>query len=173
MAEKKQEKKEEPEVKEELNLKGDSEFLAKCHLTLHVKDKQPSPDGEEIKVKKGEAIPEIFIPNFITNNRDLISNLPMNNGIPSLTKEQEKKYELSFTKAKPKTFSEEVEKYYPKHNLELLKQRVAKYIKKHGPKEGREKFKTWAEKEFGEDKIDKRKSPDGIITQIIQLQEIK
>ena len=154
----------------------DSEFKAACHLTLHVKDKQPSPNIEgakEIKIPKGEHIPEIFIPLFITKNRDYIANLPMNNGIPNLTKEQEKKYELSFTKAKPKNFSEEVEKYYPKHDLETLKQKLAKYIKKNGPKEGKEKFKNWAEKEFGEEKIDRRKSPDGIITQILNLQDIK
>ncbi len=163
------------EVKEELNLKGDSDFIAKCHLNLHSKDNKPSPNIEgskEINIKKGEAIPEIFIPNFITSNRDLISNLPLKDGIPDLTKEQEKKYGLSFTKPKAKTFSEEVEKYYPKYDLETLKEKLAKYIKKHG-KEGKEKFKAWAEKEFGEEKIDRRKSPDGIITQILKLQEIK
>ena len=131
-----------PEVKEELNLKGNSEFLANCHLTLHVKDKQPSPDGEEIKIKKGEAIPEIFIPNFITHNRAYIANLPIENGIPQLTKEQEKKYELSFVKAKPKTFSEEVEKYYPKHDLESLKNKLTKYIKKNGSKMEKDKLKN-------------------------------
>ena len=165
-----------PDPDSPTGIKGDSEFIANCHLTLHVKDKKPSPNIEgckEIKIAKGEAIPEIFIPNFITNNRDLIANLPMNDGIPALTKEQEKKYGLSFTKPKAKTFSEEVKKYYPKWNLELLKQQIAKYIKKNGPKLGKEKFKAWAEKEFGEEKIDKRKSPDGIIVQILKLQEIK
>lgn len=154
----------------------ESEFIASCHLTLHVKDKQPCPNIEgakEINIKKGEAIPEIFIPNFIRHNRDFIANLPLKDGIPNLTKEQEKKYGLSFIKAKPKNFSEEVEKYYPKHNLENLKQKLANYIKKNGPKPGKEKFKNWAEKEFGEEKIDRRKSPDGIITQILRLQDIK
>lgn len=161
------------EVKNELNLKGNSEFIAKCHLNLHSKDNKPSPDGEEIKVKKGEAIPEIFIPNFIRNNRDLIANLLMNDGIPNLTEEQQKKYGLSFKKVIPKTFSEEVKKYYPKWNLELLKQKLAKYIQKNGPKLGIDKFKNWTEKEFGEDLIDRRKSSDGIITQILKSQEIK
>ena len=154
----------------------ESEFKARCHLTLHVKDKQPSPNIEgakEIKINKGEAIPEIFIPLFITNNRDYIANLPMKDSIPQLTKEQEKKYGIEFKKIIPPTFSEEVEKYYPKHNLENLKQKLANYIKKNGPKIGKDKFKNWAEKEFGEEKIDRRKSPDGIITQILQLQEIK
>ncbi len=153
-----------------------SEFKAACHLTLHVKENKPSPNIEgskEIKVAKGEAIPELFIPNFITNNRDLIVNLSMKDGIPNLTKEQEKKYGLSFSKPKPKNFSEEVEKYYPPHDLETLKQKLAKYIKKNGLKEGKDKFKNWAEKEFGEEKIDRRKSPDGIITQILNLQDIK
>lgn len=171
-----EETKETKEEKKEIKLKGDSEFTARCHLDLHTKDGEPSPNIEgakEIRVEKGGAIPEIFIPNFIINNPDFIENLPKKDGIPQLTEEQEKKYGLSFKKIEPKTFSEEVEKHYPKHDLESLKQKLANYIKKNGSKEGKEKFKNWAEKEFGEEKIDRRKSPDGIITQILNLQDIK
>ena len=151
-----------------------SEFTAKCHLTLHYNKEGPCPNIEgskEENIKKGEKIPKIFIPTFIKNNRDFIANLPMKDGIPDLTKEQEKKYGLSFVKAKPKNFTEEVEKLYPKYDMENLKEKVADFIKKNGAKAGKEKFKNWAEKEFGEEKIDKRKSPDGIIVQILNLQD--
>ena len=152
----------------------DSEFIAKSHLSLHYNKDGPCPNIEgskEVNIKKGGKIPEIFIQNFIRNNRDLIANLPMKDGIPQLTKEQEKKYGLSFVKAKPKNFTEEVEKLYPKYDMENLKEKVANYIKKNGAKIGKEKFKDWAEKEFGEEKIDKRKSQDGIIVQILDLQD--
>ena len=151
----------------------DSEFAAKCHLTLHYTKDGPSPnikDAKEINLKKGEKIPEIFIPNFIRHNRDFLENLKIENGVPQLTKEQEKKYGISFPKIIPKTFTEEVEKAYPKYDMENLKQKVANYIKKNGSKIGKDKFKDWAEKNFGEDDIDKRKSPDGIIVQILDLQ---
>lgn len=155
----------------------ESKFIAKCHLNLHYTKDGPSPNNvegvKEINIKKGGKIPEMFISLFIRHNRDYIANLPIENGIPQLTKEEEKKYGISFPKIIPKTFKEEVEKAYPKYDIEKLKQRLANYIKKNGPKQGNEKFKDWAEKEFGEDNIDKRKSPDNIIVQILNLQDKK
>ena len=53
--------------------------------------------------------------------------------------------------------------------MENLTRRLAGFIKKH-KKAGNEKFKEWAEQTFGEDKIDKRKSCDNIIVQILDMQ---
>lgn len=149
------------------------DFIAADNLTLHVKNKQPSPNIEgakEIKIKKGDVIPDIFIPNFIKYNRDYIANLPMKGGIPQLTEEQEKKYNLHFKVSKPKTEKEVIDSLYPKYDMENLNQRVARYIKKYG-KEGTDKFKDWCEKTFGKDRIDRRKSCDNLIVQILNWQD--
>ncbi len=150
---------------------AESEFIAAHNLTLHVKDGDTSPNIEgakEIKIELGKKIPEIFIPNFIRYNREHIANLQTKGGIPQLTKEQEKKYNLSFEKPKIKTEKDIIDKLIPNYDMENLNQRVARYIKKHKKDKGREKFKEWAEKICGENVIDRRKSCDNIIVQILK-----
>jgi len=143
----------------------DSEFISADNLTLHLIEGKPSANIEgakELKVKKGEKIPDVFVPLFLRNNRDFIANLKLADGIPVLSAEQEKKYQLHFTKAKPKTFKEEIDKSYGKYTMEDLKQKVAKL--------GSKGFKDWAEKEYGEDEIDRRQSADKIIVNILNEQ---
>ena len=143
-----------------------SEFIAADDFNFHVKDgkKTANVDGaKEFKIKKGENIPEICVPNLIRYNRDFIENLPMKDSIPQLTKEQEKKYGISFVKAPIKPFKEVVNKIYGKYTMESLKQKVAELKS--------EKFKNWCEEEFGEEKIDRRKSPDNLIVQILAWQD--
>lgn len=143
-----------------------SEFKSADNLTLHIKDGVPSSNikgAKEIKIKIGENIPEEFIQLFITRNPDYIANLPIKDGIPQLTKEQEKKYEISFKPPKTTTFTEEVNKVYGKYNLENLTRRLVRM--------GDVKFKDWCEKNFGEDKIDKRKASKNLIVQILNWQD--
>ena len=54
--------------------------------------------------------------------------------------------------------------------MEKLNKKLGYYIKTY-KKEGNSKFKNWCEKEFGEEKIDKRKSSDSIIVNILKLQD--
>ncbi len=157
-----------------------SEFKAKDNLTFHYKDKTPCDnlvkDAKEIKIKKGEKIPEIFIKRLILNNITQI-DIQTKDSIPQLSKEQQKKYgidiaeEIRKKKAKePKTFKEVVEKQFPKWDMEKLQKKLGYYIRKY-KKEGNSRFKEWTEKEFGADIIDKRKSVDNIIVQILKLQD--
>lgn len=142
-----------------------SEFKSADNLTLYLKDGVPSPNikgAKEIKIKIGESIPEVFIPRFITRNPDYIANLPIKDSIPQLTKEQEKKYKISFKPPEPITFKEVVDKVYGKYNLETLTGRLVRM--------GDDKFKDWCEKNFGEDKIDKRKASKNLIVQILNWQ---
>lgn len=141
-----------------------SEFLANGNLHLCIKDNQPSPTEEgvkEILVKDGEAIPEIFIPLFLRHNRNFIRNLDYNNSIPVLTKEQEKKYGITFTKPKPGKTELKVKNEWTQEKLtEKMNELKAS------------KFKDWAEENFGKD-IDKRKSARSIIVEILMKQEGK
>jgi len=150
-----------------------SEFNATTNLTLHYKDNKACgsviKDCKEIKIKKGEKIPEIYVRQFILNNTELI-DVKSIASIPQLTKEQQKKYDLDFVKItadkkakEPKTEKEVIDKYFPKWNMENLNVKLAKLKAKE--------FKIWCEKEFGADKIDKRKSSDSIIIAILKLQD--
>ncbi len=156
-----------------------SEFNATTDLTLHHKDNKACGsvinDCKELKVKKGEKIPEIYVRQLALNNPELI-DIKRKASIPQLTKEQQKKYDLdtaeviSAKKAKePKTEKEVIDKQFPKWDMENLNVKLAYYIKTY-KKEGNDKFKDWCEKEFGEDKIDKRKSVDNIIIKILNSQ---
>ncbi|KKN24750.1 hypothetical protein LCGC14_0891760 [marine sediment metagenome] len=158
----------------------DSEFKAADNLTLHYKDDVPCDnlvkDAKEIRITKGKLIPEIFVKLLLLNNTSQI-DVQTKDSVPILTKEQQKKYgidiaaEVEKKKAKePKTFKEVVDKQFPKWDMEKLNKKLGYYIKKY-KKEGNSKFKDWTEKEFGENKIDKRKSPDNIIVKILKLQD--
>lgn len=150
-----------------------SEFIAADNITVNLLDGKPSPNVEkskEVKIIKGGMIPEVFVPTFILYNRDYIANLKMKDSIPQLTPEQEKKYGVKFELPKPTTFKEVVDKAVGKYDLEKLKGKLAKAIKKYG-KEGNDKFKEWCEKTFGEDLIDRRRSSDKIIVDILNLQD--
>lgn len=137
-----------------------SEFTASQDLDLYTRDGYPvgSEDGaKQILVKKGDKIPDVFITNFLLYNRNFLANLPYENGSPKLTKEQEKKYGIKFVLLPPPK-----EKFSSEWNLEKLTVKLNKL--------GAKKFKEWAEKEFGEDTIDRRKSATGIINEIIKLE---
>lgn len=144
----------------------ESEFIAADNLTLHTLDGKPSPnikDAKLVSIKRGDKIPEIFIPVFLRRNRDYIANLEMKDGIPALSKDQEKKYNVKFEKAPIKTFKKVVDESYGKYTEESLTQIIAN--------KGSKGFKDWAEKEFGEDKIDRRKSSDKIKIKILNWQD--
>lgn len=157
-----------------------SEFNATTDLSLHYKDNRPCgsvvENCKEIKIKPGGKIPNIYVRQFILNNPELI-DIPRKESIPQLTKEQQKKYDIDIVeeikkkKAKePKTEKEVIDKMYPKWDMENLNKKLAYYIKKY-KKEGNSRFKDWCEKEFGEETIDKRKSPDNLIITILKLQD--
>ena len=143
----------------------ESEFIATDDLRLHYLDDQPSAnvkDATEIMVNKGDKIPEIFIPNFLRYNRQFLANLVLEASVPQLTPEQVKKYSYRTSKVS-KTFKEEVDKSYQKYTMEDLTVKLSELKSKN--------FKEWAEKEFGADKIDKRKGSQNIIVDILQLQD--
>jgi len=156
MAEK---EKEEPkkEKKESLKL---SEFIANQDINLHYKEDKPCSNIEEgcknVKLKPKDKIPEIFIPNFLEHNRNFLSNLPRKDGLPYLTPEQEEKYGVQFRESKSKPI-----RRGGKYSAENLMRKWTKL--------GDDKFKEWAEKEFGADEIDKRMSPRNIISEIRKI----
>ena len=150
-----------------------SEFKAKDNLTKHYKDNVACTnlvtDSIEIKVKKGDLIPEIFVKTLLINNTSQV-DIETKDSIPQLTKEQQKKYGIDIAKIieekkakEPKTFKEVVDKQFPKWNMEKLNVKLGKL--------GSKQFKIWCEAEFGAEKIDKRKSSDSIIVNILKLQD--
>ena len=150
-----------------------SEFKAKDNLTKHYKDNVACTnlvkDSIQIKVKKGDLIPEIFVKLLLINNTSQV-DIQTEESIPILTKEQQKKYGIDIAKLKekkkekePKTTKEVVDKQFPKWNMEKLNVKLGELKSKE--------FKIWCEKEFGEDLIDKRKSSDSIIVDILKLQD--
>jgi len=159
----------EPEVIEEgLSLKG-SEFITNQDVLLHHKDLVPCTDdsigAKEIRLNKGDKVPEIFVPNLLEHNRNylghyqeidgkkvFIMKFPEKNGLPYITPEQEKKYKVSFKEKKPT-------RPKLKYNSEGLSRKWKEL--------GHKGFKEWTEKEFGADKIDRRKSPRQIINEIL------
>ena len=156
-----------------------SEFNATTDLSLHYKDNKACGSVVEgcigIKIKKGEKIPEIYVRQLALNNPELI-DIKREHSILQLTKAQQKKYDLDIAKVisekkakEPKTEKEVIDRLYPKWNMENLNKKLAYYIKKY-KKEGNTRFKNWCEKEFGEEKIDKRKSVDNIMVKILKLQ---
>ena len=157
-----------------------SEFKATSDLSLYHKNEVFCPSTiegcKEIKIKKGNKIPELFIKGLILNNPEMIDNL-IKDSIPQLSKDQQKKYEINIAEEikkkkdkEPKTFKEVVDKQFPKWTMEKLQKKLGYYIKNYKT-EGNDRFKEWTEKEFGEDKIDKRKSVDNIIVKILKLQD--
>ena len=156
-----------------------SEFNSTDNLTLHYKDNSPCSsvvkDCIGIKIKTGEKIPKIFVKNLVLNRPSQI-DIPIRDSVPQLTEKQQKEYDLPIfeiikkrKEKEPKTEKEVIDKLIPKYDMENLTRKLARLIKKH-PKLGKEKFKEWAEKNFGEDNIDRRKSCDNIIIQILKLQ---
>lgn len=107
--------------------------------------------------KKGTMCPESEIPRLLRYNRNYLK-LEYEAGIPILTEAQKKKYGVNFDGPKP-TMKIKV-KQYTRENLTIK-------MNKLGSKE----FKEWAEKQFGEDNIDKRKSARSIIYNILVEQD--
>jgi len=140
-----------------------SEFIANQDINLHyntgLEGLQPcsneDKDAKNVKLNKGDKIPCVFIPKFLERNRNFFANLIEKNGLPFLTEEQQKKYGISFGK-KPS-----VRKEYAIYSMEKLLQKWKKL--------GSDKFKEWAEKQFGADNIDRRKGPRHICTDIRRL----
>uniref|UniRef100_A0A6M3L511 Uncharacterized protein n=1 Tax=viral metagenome TaxID=1070528 RepID=A0A6M3L511_9ZZZZ len=124
-----------------------SEFTLKDKLTV---------DGKVFE--KGSKCPESEVPRLLRHNREYLE-LEYKSGIPQITKEQEEKYGVSFTPEPPKEM-----KILPREfSQEKLNVKLADV--------GAKKFKEWAEKKFGADKIDRRKSAKSIITEILRMQE--
>jgi len=139
-----------------------SEFEASQDLELHIKEGKPcgSEEGAEpLKISKGGKIPKIFVTPFLQYNRNFISNLPYENGIPQLTPKQEKEYDLSFKPLEPEKM------IIKKHEWTQEKLTIKLNLLKA------KDFKAWAEKKFGEDNIDRRMSSSKIIIEILALQE--
>lgn len=135
---------------------------ASTDLSLNTKDGNPSPSGHgtvELKIKKGDKIPDKFIPSFLLYNREYIADLPYKDGVPQLTKDEEKKYGVVFKPegAAPMKITKRA------YNLEKLTEKLASL--------GETKFKEWCETKFGEDEIDRRKSGKAIIVQVLNDQE--
>jgi len=142
-----------------------SEFISNDDMELHYKDNLPSSNvngADTYILKKGEAIPEIFVTLYLKNNPKLLQNLIILNGIPQLTEEQEKKYGIKFVR-KITTFEQESEKEKSKFTLEDLNVKVNEL--------GKTKFKDWAENTFGKEKIDKRKATENIAADILEIQD--
>ncbi len=143
----------------------ESEFIARDNILVHIKNNLPSSNvegAEEKLIKKGDKIPKIFVPDFIRHNREFIANLIINEGIPVLTKEQEKEYGLKFEIPAPVRFEDMINKVYDEYDREDLTQiRVEK---------GTEGFRNWVKEKFG-DRINLKKSSQIIITSILKLQE--
>lgn len=130
-------------------------FIASQNLDL-INEK-----GKEVKVLKGEVVPKEFRRLFLEKNRNFLADLEYENGIPKISKEEEKEYKISFgIKPEDKTMKGKIKGR--KYTREKLTRRLNKY--------GDKDFKTWAEKEFGVDEIDKRRSSNSIINQILKLQ---
>lgn len=121
-------------------------------------------NGKSILVKKGEIIPEEFRANLLLHNRDFIADIEYKDGIPVLTPEEEKLYNVKFGII-PEQIGLEGKIKPRKYSSESLNEQLNEL--------GDMKFKSWAEETFGKKDIDKRKSAKSIITQILKMQEEK
>jgi len=142
---------------------GLSEFIASQDLDLYHKDGVPSANvagTEAVLVKKGEAIPIIFIPLILRYNRNFISNLQYADGIPQLTKEQEEKYHVKFSIEK-RPFGIPPIKY------------TAESLTIKANELGAENFKKWAESEFGTENIGRKKTVKAIIAEILKFEKAR
>lgn len=162
----------EGEAKKEKPVLKDSEFIANQFIDLHYKivDSEFISCGSEdeeaknVKIQKGAKIPEQFVEKMLLRNRNFIQNIEQRNGKLYLTEEQKKKYNIDPDEKPP----EKKPHSHSKYSLENLLKKWTYFKKKYG-KEGDSKFKDWAEKEFGEDEIDKRKSPRSICEDIRKI----
>jgi len=141
--------------KEESKLE-ESEFIANQDIDLHYKDGEPCSSEVNscisIRLKKGNKIPVMFIPTMLEHSRQFIEDMPSKDGLPYLTPEQEKKYGVIFKQKIPEKT--------------LMAQYSIDNLMEKWKKLGADKFKDWAEKEFGADRIDKKKSVRNIISDI-------
>lgn len=157
-------------TKTELTL---SEFEALDNINMHYLNNVPCPstvkDSLGIWIKKGSKIPKIFVKTLILNRPEQIS-VTRKDFVIQLTKEQQIEYGLDLVKIaekkkakEPKTEKEVVDKQFPQWTMENLNIKLGE-LKSKG-------FKEWAEKEFGSDNVDKRRSSDNIIVNILKLQD--
>lgn len=147
----------------------DSEFKAKQDITLHYKDGKPCGsviEGSiEIKIKKGQFIPEMFVKTLILYNPEYI-DFESKDSVPQLTIEQKEKYgfvgnlpTVQKKETPSETLVKDIAKFTKEELLDILSQKKSK------------KFKDWAEEIFGKDAIDKRKSAETLIEVILKLQK--
>lgn len=117
--------------------------------------------GKVLIIEKGEVIPKEFRRNLLLKNRNFIADLEYKDGIPVLTPEEEKEYNLHFgVTEEQKGMKGKIKG--EKYTQEKLTEKLNKL--------GDSKFKDWAESEFGK-KIDKKKPSKTIISKILKLQE--
>ncbi len=112
--------------------------------------------------KKGTDCPESEVSRLLMHNREYLE-LEYKDSYPILTKEQIEKYGVPsyIYKVSDKEKVMKIEKRKYSQEKLLIK------LNKLGEKE----FKIWTEKEFGEDEIDRRKTPKAIIVEILRKQE--
>ena len=141
-------------------MKDVSEFKASQDLELYTKDGKPSGSEEgaiPVKISRGGKIPKMFVQIFLLHNRNYIENLEYKNGIPILSKSQEKEYDVRFELPKPEKM--QIKKH--KWTREKLTVKLNELKSKS--------FKEWIEKEFGD--VDRRKSSSALITEILIEQD--
>ena len=112
--------------------------------------------------KKGTDCPESEVLRLIMHNKDYLE-LEYKNGYPILTDKQIEKYGVPsyIYRVSDKEKVMKIEKR--KYSQESLTIKLNKLEAKE--------FKLWAEKEFGEDAIDRRMTAKAIIVEILRKQE--
>ena len=108
--------------------------------------------------KKGTKCPESEVSRLIRHNRNYLE-LEYEAGIPKLTDAQKKKYNVESLFNAPKPEMKIKPKPWTQEKLTVKMNEL-----------GANEFKEWAEKQFGEDQIDRRKSARAIIKQILDNQ---
>ncbi len=114
-------------------------------------------DGKVIKA--GKECPESELGRLLRHNWDKL-DLEYKGGWPVLSEEIQKKYNLHYPPNVVKTKQKIVGIKYSQDNLTTKLNEL-----------GSKGFKEWAEKTFGENKIDRRHLSKKIIVEILRLQE--
>ena len=109
--------------------------------------------------KRGTKCPESEVPRLLRHNRNYLK-LEYEAGIPVLSDAQKKKYQIGNLFDGPKPIMKIKPKPFTRENLTVKWNKL-----------GTKEFKEWAEKQFGEDNIDKRNSARNIIYDILVEQE--
>uniref|UniRef100_A0A6M3LMP2 Uncharacterized protein n=1 Tax=viral metagenome TaxID=1070528 RepID=A0A6M3LMP2_9ZZZZ len=137
-----------------------SEFIASQDLQLYHLNEKPCPSTKEgaiyIGVKKGEPIPELFIPLILKKNLNFVENVVYKNSEPVFTEEQKVKYGLVDVVS-----NKDMKVKRSKYSYEALIIKLNELDEKE--------FKKWLEKETGYD-LDRRKSARELIVEVLRIQ---